>query len=466
MTDVPVTSANGAVPAHGVSFGEALRVWLRIAAMSFGGPAGQIAVMHRIIVDEQKWVGESRFLHALSYCMLLPGPEAQQLATYIGWLMHRWPGAIAAGGLFVLPGIVAIMALSWVYALYGNMPVVAALFFGLKAAVLAIVLHAVHRVGSRALKSGAMIALAGIAFVAIFFTHVQFPLIVLGAGIIGFVGARSGSAAFAVGGGHGAPGRVTAGESRLGDELPEHARPTVGRALRVSAIWLALWLVPVLAILATLGAGHTFAQIGIFFSKMAVVTFGGAYAVLAYMAQQAVETYGWLRPGEMLDGLGMAETTPGPLIMVVQFVGFMAAYRDPGSLPPLVAGTLGGLLATWTTFVPCFLWIGLGAPFIERLRDNKPLSGALAGITAAVVGVILNLAIWFALHTWFRDTVPVRGFGLAFDAPVPASLNLWALLLSLAAMLAIFRFKAGTMQVLAACSAAGIALYLAGAVAP
>ena len=466
MTDVPVIGAARAVPAHGVSFGEAVRVWLRIAAMSFGGPAGQIAVMHRIIVDEQKWVGESRFLHALSYCMLLPGPEAQQLATYIGWLMHRWPGAIAAGGLFVLPGIVAIMALSWVYALYGNMPVVAALFFGLKAAVLAIVLHAVHRVGSRALKSGAMLALAGIAFIAIFFSHVPFPLIVLAAGTVGYVGARSGSAAFAVGGGHGAPGRVTAGESRLGDDLPEHARPTVGRALRVSAIWLALWLVPVLAILATLGAGHPFAQIGVFFSKMAVVTFGGAYAVLAYMAQQAVETYGWLRPGEMLDGLGMAETTPGPLIMVVQFVGFMAAYRDPGSLPPLVAGTLGGLLATWTTFVPCFLWIGLGAPFIERLRDNKPLSGALAGITAAVVGVILNLAVWFALHTWFRDTVPVRGFGLAFDAPVPTSLNLWALLLSLAAMLAIFRFKAGTMQVLAACSAAGIALYLAGAVAP
>jgi chromate transporter len=466
VTDLTANGTTRPVPAHGVSFGEALRVWLRVAALSFGGPAGQIAVMHRIIVDEKKWVGESRFLHALSYCMLLPGPEAQQLATYIGWLMHRWPGAIVAGGLFVVPGIVSIMALSWVYALYGQVPIVAALFFGLKAAVLAIVLFAVYRVGSRALKSGAMIGLAALAFVAIFFSHVPFPVIVLAAGIIGFVGARAGSAAFVVGEGHGSSGANAADESRLGDDLPEHARPTIGRALRVSAIWLALWLGPVIAILATLGLGHTFSDIGLFFSKMAVVTFGGAYAVLAYMAQQAVEHYGWLRPGEMLDGLGMAETTPGPLIMVVQFVGFMAAYRDPGSLPPLLAGTLGGLLATWTTFVPCFLWIGLGAPFIERLRDHKPLSGALAGITAAVVGVILNLAIWFALHTWFRDTVPVGGYGIGFDMPVLASVNPWALALSLAAIVAIFRFKAGTIQTLAACSAAGVILYLTGLVAP
>jgi chromate transporter len=398
--------------------------------------------------------------------MLLPGPEAQQLATYIGWLMHRWPGAIAAGGLFVVPGIFAIMALSWIYAAFGQVPIVAALFFGLKAAVLAIVLYAVYRVGSRALKSGAMIALAALAFVAIFFSHVPFPLIVLMAGVIGFIGARAGSAVFVVGEGHDPSGADAAGGSRLGDDLPEHARPTVGRALRVSAIWLALWLGPVVAIVTTLGAGHTFGEIGGFFSKMAVVTFGGAYAVLAYMAQQAVETYGWLRPGEMLDGLGMAETTPGPLIMVVQFVGFMAAYRDPGSLPPLLAGTLGGLLATWTTFVPCFLWIGLGAPFIERLRENKPLSGALAGITAAVVGVILNLAIWFALHTIFRETVAVRGFGFAFDMPVLASVNPWALALSLAAIVAIFRFGAGTIHTLAACSAAGIVLYLVGFVAP
>jgi len=463
VTELSLAAGTRRHPAHGVSLGRALQVWLRVAALSFGGPAGQIAVMHRIIVDEKKWVGESRFLHALSYCMLLPGPEAQQLATYIGWLMHRWPGAIMAGGLFVLPGVIAILALSWVYAAFGQMPIVAALFFGLKAAVLAIVLQAVHRVGSRALKTGAMIALAAVAFGAIFFSHVPFPLIVLAAGLIGFVVARTGSTAFMVGEGR-SSGTAAAPESLLGEELPEHARPTIGRALRVSAVWLALWLVPVIAIIATLGAGSTFGEIGVFFSKMAVVTFGGAYAVLAYMAQQAVETYGWLRPGEMLDGLGMAETTPGPLIMVVQFVGFLAAFRHPGTLPPMLAGTLGGLFATWCTFVPCFLWIGLGAPFIERLRDNKLLNGALAGITASVVGVILNLGIWFALHTWFHEVHHLRGFGLSFDVPVLSSIDLCALLLSVAAMVAVFRFKAGMIQTLLVCSLAGIVLYFAGAI--
>jgi chromate transporter len=456
---VPLTTS-----AHGVSFSEAFRVWLRVAALSFGGPAGQIAVMHRIIVDEKKWVGEARFLHALSYCMLLPGPEAHQLAIYIGWLMHRWPGAILAGGLFVLPGIISIMALSYIYAAFGGVPVVAAFFFGLKAAVLAIVLQAVHRVGSRALKTRAMQVLAGFAFIGIFFLAVPFPVIVLAAGAIGFIGARAGSSSFQVG--EHSPGGKTDGadEGLLGAELPEHARPTAARALRVSAIWLSLWLVPVMAITAVLGVHHTFSEIGAFFSKMAVVTFGGAYAVLAYMAQQAVENYGWLRPGEMLDGLGMAETTPGPLIMVVQFVGFLAAFRHPGSLPPMLAGTLGGLLATWCTFVPCFLWIGLGAPFIERLRDNKLLSGALAGITAAVVGVILNLAIWFALHTWFHEVRHFSGFGLSFDVPLFWSINPWALVLSAAAIAAIFRFKAGMIQTLLACSVAGIVLYLAGAI--
>ena len=449
---------------HGVSLGEATRVWLRVAALSFGGPAGQIAVMHRIIVDEKKWVGESRFLHALSYCMLLPGPEAQQLATYIGWLMHRWPGAIIAGSLFVVPGIISIMALSYVYAAFGSVPAIAALFFGLKSAVLAIVLNAVHRVGSRALKSWPMLALAGFAFIGIFFVGVPFPVVVLTAGIIGLIGARAGSSAFQVGGnGHGRAAGGTA-ESLLGDELPEHARPTVGRAVRVSAVWLALWLVPVLALLALLGSGNVYTDIGAFFSKMAVVTFGGAYAVLAYMAQQAVETYGWLKPGEMLDGLGMAETTPGPLIMVVQFVGFLAAFRHPGVLPPMLAGTLGGLFATWCTFVPCFLWIGLGAPFIEQLRDNKPLNGALAGITAAIVGVILNLAIWFALHTWFREAQHLQAFGLSFDMPVAASIEPWAVVLSIAAMIAIFRFRGGMIQTLLACSAAGVFLYLLGAI--
>jgi len=465
MTEIPVTTAiPRRTPHHGVTLAEAFRVWLRVAALSFGGPAGQIAVMHRIIVDEKRWVGESRFLHALSYCMLLPGPEAHQLAIYIGWLMHRWPGAIMAGGLFVVPGIVSIMALSIIYAAYGSVPVIAALFLGLKAAVLAIVLHAVHRVGSRALKSRPMVVLAALAFFGIFFLAVPFPLIVIAAGVIGFIAARGGSTAFQVGGDHGGAGKAATDEGLLGAELPEHARPTVARALRVSALWLVLWLGPVLIVAASLGGGHVFTDIGAFFSKMAVVTFGGAYAVLAYMAQQAVETYGWLKPGEMLDGLGMAETTPGPLIMVVQFVGFLAAHRHAGSLPPMLAGALGGLLATWCTFVPCFLWIGLGAPFIERLRNNKPLSGALAGITAAVVGVILNLAIWFALHTWFRQASRVTGFGFSFDVPVLASIDPWAVLLSVAATIAIFRFKAGMIQTLLACSAAGILLHLAGVI--
>jgi chromate transporter len=462
-TSLTASGRAAATPSHGVSLAEAFRVWLRVAALSFGGPAGQIAVMHRIIVDEKKWVGENRFLHALSYCMLLPGPEAHQLAIYIGWLMHRWPGAIIAGGLFVLPGIISIMALSVIYAAYGSVPVITALFLGMKAAVLAIVLHAVQRVGSRALKSRPMLVLAALAFIGIFFFNVPFPLIVVGAGIIGFIAAQAGSTAFQVGGAHGG-GHASTDEGLLGAELPKHARPSVGRALRVSALWLALWLLPVIVIGYAQGGSDVFAQIGLFFSKMAVVTFGGAYAVLAYMAQQTVETYGWLRPGEMLDGLGMAETTPGPLIMVVQFVGFLAAYRDPGALPPMLAAACGGLFASWCTFVPCFLWIGLGAPFIERLRDNKPLSGALAGITAAVVGVILNLAIWFALHTWFREAWHLRGFGFSFDVPVIGTFEPWTILLSVTAMIAIFRFKAGMIPTLLACSAAGVLLHLAGVV--
>jgi chromate transporter len=465
-TDLAAPKAAAApIRHHGVSLGEAFRVWLRVALLSFGGPAGQIAVMHRILVEEKRWIGENRFLHALNYCMLLPGPEAQQLATYIGWLMHRTAGGVIAGVLFVLPGVVSIMALSIVYALFGKVGIVSALFFGLKAAVLAVVLQAVVRIGSKALKNRIMIALAAAAFVAIFFFSIPFPLIVLTAGVIGFFAGRAGVPAFQVGGGHGPANggkEVADAEALLGEELPEHARPTVAGALRVSAICLALWLVPVAVLLATLGLDNVFSQIATFFSTMAVVTFGGAYAVLAYVAQQAVENYGWLQPGEMLDGLGMAETTPGPLIMVLQFVGFMGAYRDPGSLSPLMAGALGGLLATWVTFVPCFLFIFLGAPFIEVLRGNQALHGALSAITAAVVGVVLNLAIWFAIHTVFRETWPVRGFGFSFDAPVLASVDLWAFLLSAAAVIAMFRFKVGMLPTLAACSAVGIVLYLMG----
>jgi chromate transporter len=440
---------------------------MRVAALSFGGPAGQIAVMHRILVEEKRWISEARFLHALNYCMLLPGPEAQQLATYIGWLMHRTLGGIIAGGLFVLPGAIAIMALSYIYAAWGSVPVVVAMFFGLKAAVLAIVVEAVFRIGKRALKNGVLIGLAAGAFIGIFFLGVPFPVIVFGAALIGFVGGGMGLAAFQGGSGHGsgkATDSVPVVDSLLGEELPEHVRPSVPRALRVSAVWLGLWLAPVTALLWALGSGNVFSQIAVFFSKMAMVTFGGAYAVLAYVAQQAVEHYGWLRPGEMLDGLGMAETTPGPLIMVLQFVGFMAAFRDAGGLPPMLAGTVGGLLATWVTFTPCFLWIFLGAPFVEKLRGNRALSAALSAITAAVVGVVLNLAIWFAVHTVFRMTVPVRAFPLSFDAPDLMSVDVWALVLAAAAAVAIFRFKVGMIPTLAASCAAGIALYLAGAI--
>lgn len=450
----------GGAAAHGVTMREAFGVWARVAALSFGGPAGQIAVMHRIIVEEKRWISEERFLHALNYCMLLPGPEAQQLATYIGWLMHRWPGGLMAGGLFILPGVAAIMALSYVYALLGEVGIVAGLFFGLKAAVLAIVAQAVIRVGRRALRNRATRLIAAASFVAMFFFAAPFPLVIAAAGLLGFLRGRAGDPNFAFAGYGG--GGAGVDDSRLGEATPDHARPTRRGLARTLAIWAPLWLAPVAALTAQRGGADVFSQIAIFFSKMALVTFGGAYAVLAYVAQQAVERYGWLRPGEMLDGLGMAETTPGPLIMVLQFVGFMAAFRQPGDLPPALAGTLGGLLATWVTFAPCFLWIFAGAPFIEATRDNRALKGALSAITAAVVGVILNLAAWFAVHALFRRVVAVRASGLSFDAPALASLDPWAAGLALAAAAAVFRFKAGTPQTLAACAAAGVALRLAG----
>jgi len=464
MSDIAANAkATGTDAGHGISFGEAFRVWLRIALLSFGGPAGQIAVMHRILVEEKNWISESRFLHALNYCMLLPGPEAQQLAIYIGWLLHRTAGGIMAGGLFILPGIICIMGLSYVYAAFGNVGVIEALFFGLKAAVLAIVIQAVVRVGKRALRNRIMIGLAATAFIAIFFFNVPFPVIIIAAGVIGYLGVKSGRPEFAAVP-HGGGKNAAAIDSMLGDELPDHVRPNVFRTLRVSTIWLLLWLVPVGVLLIAFGQANVFSQIALFFSKMAMVTFGGAYAVLAYVAQQAVEHYHWVQPREMLDGLGMAETTPGPLIMVLQFVGFMAAYRDPGTLSPMLAGTLGGLLATWVTFTPCFLWIFMGAPFIETLRGNRGLAGALTAITAAVVGVILNLSIWFALHTIFRETSPVRSFGLSFDMPVWSSLDVAALVLAMAAATAIFRFNMGILTVLSGACAAGVALRISGVI--
>ncbi|NQW54303.1 MAG: chromate efflux transporter [Rhodospirillales bacterium] len=444
-------------PTHGVPFSEAVKVWLRVAALSFGGPAGQIAVMHRIIVEEKKWIGEQRFLQALNYCTLLPGPEAQQLATYIGWLMHRTAGGLMAGILFVLPGLFAMMALSWVYVLLGKVSLVQGLFFGLKAAVLVIVVEAVLRVGGRALRNNAMRLLAVASFIAIFFYGVPFPLIVVAAGLIGFTATKLGRMEFQAGG-HGAGGRPGLGDvqSLLGEDTPAHAKPNLVWSLSIGAIFLALWLVPVALLWVLRGPDDVFTQIAVFFSKMAVVTFGGAYAVLAYVAQQAVDNYGWVTAGEMLDGLGLAESTPGPLIMVTQFVGFLGAWRDQAGMHPLLAGTLGGLLTTWVTFTPCFLWIFVGAPYVEALRSNKALSGALAAITAAIVGVILNLGVWFGLQVLFGELRPVSLLGATVDMPVLGSANVAAVALAAACAVAVFRFRFGMIPVLLASSMAGI----------
>jgi chromate transporter len=447
---------------HGISFGEALRVWIRVALLSFGGPAGQIAVMHRILVDEKKWIGEERFLHALNYCMLLPGPEAQQLAIYIGWLLHRIKGGLVAGTLFVLPGLIAIMALSWLYVLAADAPPVAALLFGVKAAVVAIVFQAVMRIGARSLGNRWRIAVAALAFLALFLFHLPFPLVILAAGIGGWLAGRAGMAAFAGGGGHGPSGTgLHDAESALGTELPDHARAGFARLAPLGLILLALWLGPVALLAALAPADSAFAPIATFFSKMAMLTFGGAYAVLAWVGQAAVEQYHWLSPGEMLDGLGMAESTPGPLIMVTQYVGFLAAYRQPGGLDPLLAGTLGGLLTTWVTFVPCFLWIFMGAPFVERLRHNSALASALAAISAAVVGVILNLACWFALHYWFARVIDTQVGPLRLSLPDLASIDPAAVILSIAALVAMLRYRQGVLTTLGACAVAGLVLKLA-----
>ncbi len=454
----PREAPRGRAPAHGVSFGEAVRTFALIGLQSFGGPAGQIAVMHRVLVQEKRWVGETRFLHALNYCMLLPGPEAMQLLTYVGWLMHRTAGGLVAGALFVLPGFVSILALSLLYAGFRDLTPVEGLFFGLKPAVLAVVVQAVFRIGRRALKNGAMGAIAAGAFVAIFFFGVGFPIVVAGAALIGLIGRRVAPGLFTVVGAGGALAREE--PSLLGGVPPEHARPSLPRLLRVAAVWLALWFVPIALLLAFLGPQNVFTKQSLFFSTAAVVTFGGAYAVLAFIAQQAVEVYGWLQPGEMLDGLGMAETTPGPLIQVVQFVGFMGAFRDPGPLDPFLAGTLASILVTWVTYVPCFLWIFAGAPYIEGLRGNRALSSALSAITAAVVGVILNLALWFAIHTLFAEVRERGPLGMEVPVPVWASADVPAVAIGAAAAVLLFGLRLGMLPVLGLSALLGLVWFL------
>lgn len=454
--------SSGAEPAHlqPPTFQEALRTWAYIGINSFGGPAGQIAVMHRVLIDEKKWISEKRFLHALNYCMLLPGPEAQQLAVYIGWLFHGVRGGLVAGTLFVLPGVIAILGLSYLYVGFHEVHFVQSLFFGLKAAVLAIVMEAVLRIGRRALKTRFQIILAALAFIGIFFLNLPFPLIVASAAAIGLIQQRFVRPPSAGGGQQVDPHSNHAVDAMLDADESPRIFPAVSHALRVVSIWGALWFAPVLLLFLLLGRDSVYFQISAFFSKAAVVTFGGAYSVLAYIAQAAVERFHWLQPGEMLDGLAMAETTPGPLIMVVQFVGFVAAARNAGDLHPMFAGTLGALLTTWVTFAPCFLWIFLGAPYIEALRHNRALSGALSAITAAVVGVVLNLAVWFALHTIFAQVNTLDFLGLRLLIPQPATLNWLALALSAAAIIATFRFHVGTFKVLAGCAIGGIVLQM------
>lgn len=447
--------ANSQIP-----YRDALRVWLRVAALSFGGPTAQIAVMHKLIVEEKQWVDEARFLHALNYCMLLPGPEAQQLATYLGWLLHKTRGGLTAGILFVLPGALSVWLLSVLYAGFQHVTLVQGLFFGLKAAVIALVVEAVLRIARRVLKNEVMIGIAVLSFVAIFFLNLPFPALIVTAGLIGFVGGKLGWRKFSLAS-VAQPKPTAAPLASI--SLPSHVeqRPRLILTLRIFAVGVLLWVMPVLLIVALTG-NPVLGEIGWFFGKAAVLTFGGAYSILAYVAQQVVEVFGWLRPSEMLDGLGMAETTPGPLIMVVQFVGFMAAYHQPGALPPMLAATLGAAVTTWVTFVPSFMWVFMGAPYVEQLRGVKALSTALSAITAAVVGVVLNLALWFALHTWFGVVNEVTWGAVHLASPVWASLNGAALFISAIAFVLIFGLRRGMLLTLAICAVLGVVLGMTG----
>jgi chromate transporter len=413
-----------------VSFGDALKVWTRIGLLSFGGPAAQIALMHRVLVDERKWLSEERFLHALNFCMLLPGPEAMQLATYAGWRLHGLAGGLAAGLLFVLPGALVVLALSMLYVALGSLPAIDALFFGIKAAVLAIVLEALLRVSRRALRQKSDWLIAAAAFVALYAFAVPFPLIILAAGVVGFF--RSAGAPF----------------------LAAPVRVDLGQTIITVMVWLALWLLPVALILVAFGPGHVFSGIAVFFSKLAVVTFGGAYAVLSYLAQQVVQARGWLTTGEMVDGLGLAETTPGPLILVIEYVAYVSAHRFAGGV---WGGIAGAAIALWVTFVPCFMWIFVFAPYLDYLRSMPRLSGALAAITAAVVGVILNLSLWFALHVLFDKVTRITRPPLDIWLPDPASVNLFSLLLAAAAGLMLLKFDLGVVRTILISALAGLA---------
>jgi chromate transporter len=415
------------------TFNEAFKVWLKIGCINFGGPAAQIALMHRVVVDEKKWVDEARFLHALNFCMLLPGPEAQKLATYLGWLLHGVRGGLAAGILFVVPGALVMLGLSLLYALGRGVPLIDGALFGIKAAVLVIVVEALFRIGKRALKTNVLLALAAMAFIGIFFLELPFPLIVGGAAFIGYLVSRR------------APEQL--GVAAKIEDVPPPT-PDRWRQFAIASIaGVLVWFAPIALAALIFGPNHVLVSVGLFFSKLAVVSFGGAYALLAYMAQQAVETYGWMTAPEMVDGLGLAETTPGPLILVTQFVGFLATFRDAAPFSPIMAGVLGAAMTTWVTFVPSMLWIFAGAPFVERLRANRQLSGALAAITAAVVGVILNLSVWFALHVLFGTVTEKHAGWIRWFAFDPLALDKQAAILAVTAAILTFRFHRSLIEV-------------------
>lgn len=441
-----------------VPFRTATKTWFAISLRTFGGPAAQIAVMHRELVDERRWIGEQRFLRALSYCTLLPGPEAQQLAIYLGWLLNGMVGGLVAGILFVLPGYLALMALSAIYVQWGATTAVTAIFAGLAPAVLAIVSQAMWRIGKRTLRNRILIGIATGAFVALFVFDLAFPIVIAGAAVIGYTASRVRPELFI------AKGTVDADEATaplIADDALHGERASLSRAIKIVVVGVVLWATPVAIAAALFGRSHVLVDQGLFFSGAAVVTFGGAYAVLSFVAQQAVNVYRWLLPGEMVNGLALAETTPGPLIMVVQFVGFLGAYRNPGDLNPWVAGVLGATIVVWVTFVPCFLFVFLGAPHIEGLRHNQKLSAALAGVTAAVVGVIANLSIYFSIHTIFTDTQRHNWGPVHLTGPDWSTLSLRAVFVTLLAFVLVFRYKLSVLRVLGICAAVGAGIYLA-----
>ncbi|WP_296231901.1 chromate efflux transporter [Pseudomonas sp. UBA4617] len=453
MIDSPSAASEQSKPhaaLRPVGLFEAFLFWLKLGFISFGGPAGQISIMHQELVERRRWISEKRFLHALNYCMLLPGPEAQQLATYIGWLMHRTWGGVIAGALFVLPSLFILIGLSWVYIVFGDVPVVAGIFYGIKPAVTAIVVHAAHRIGSRALKNAWLWAMAAASFVAIFALNVPFPLIVLAAALIGYAGGRFAPDKFVIGGGHGAA-ENSYGPALIDDDTPtpEHARFSWGHLLRLLLVGAALWCLPMALLTLTFGWGATLTQMGWFFTKAALLTFGGAYAVLPYVYQGAVGHYGWLSPAQMIDGLALGETTPGPLIMVVAFVGFVGGYLHPmfGAEHPFLAGAVAASLVTWFTFLPSFLFILGGGPLVESTHNEVKFTAPLTGITAAVVGVILNLAMFFGYHVLWP-----KGFAGAFDWP--------SAVIAVAAAVALFRFKRRVIQVLFGCAVLGLVVHL------